>query len=208
MNCQSVRAKLPELLYGDLKPEEAADVQHHLQSCSGCRHEEAALRQVRRLLDAAPEPQITVNVAGIYRQGAEAQQRRVRRWRRAAVLAFGAAAAVAAIAVLPRFEIRLDGRQLVLRWANPPAVETPAPALAATSQTERFEPRSSPHLEEQVQVLNELILGQREEMAQLQTELVKLRQQVAAGTQRWLTAERDIAALSSSQLLTKGDSHD
>jgi hypothetical protein len=47
-------------------------------------------------------------------------------------------------------------------------------------------------------------------MAQLQSQIVYLRQQLAAGTQRWLTTERDIAALSSSQFLArkKGDFHD
>src|SRR5215471_2076091 len=104
MNCASVQDKLPELLYGDLQPEETAAVRHHLQSCPACRREEAALRQVRRLLDAVPVPEVSVNLTHLYRQTAERQQLRARRWRRVAVLAFGAAAALLALAVLPRFE--------------------------------------------------------------------------------------------------------
>jgi len=210
MNCESVRAKLPELLYGDLEPGEAGAVRNHLQSCTGCRRDEAALRHLRRLLEAVPTPAVSVDLGQVYRQAAERQQGSVRRWRRAAVLLFGAAAAVVAFAVLPRFEVRVDGSQLVLRWANPPAAEVPAQPRPSIAQVDHPEPRSSPQLEEQVQVLNELVQGQREEMAQLQTQIGDLRQQLAAGTQRWLTTERDIAALSNSQLIArkKGEFHD
>jgi hypothetical protein len=63
---------------------------------------------------------------------------------------------------------------------------------------------------EQVQVLSELVSGQREEMARLQDRVDDLQRQLAAGAQRWLTTERDVAALSSTQptLTQKGNVHD
>jgi anti-sigma factor RsiW len=206
MKCVQVRENLPELFYGDLPPDEAAAVQKHLQACPACRQEEAALRQVRRLLDAVPVPTVLVDLAQLYRRAAERQQRRVRRWRRTAVLCLGAAAAVLLFAVMPRFEVRLENHQLVLRWANPPLVEAPAspPApVAQASPAVRGEPNAIPQLEEQVQVLAELVHDQREEIAQLRARLGNLGQQVAAGNQRWLTIEGDIAALSGSQRLTR-----
>jgi hypothetical protein len=215
MNCRHVRDQLPALLYGDLPPDEVAGVQTHLQACRACRQEELVLRQVRRLLDTLPTPDVSVNLAQLYRQAAERQQRRVRRWRRAAVLSFAAAAAVVVLAVRPRFEVRLGEHQLVLRWANPPPTEPPAPvpvppALAQAPPPPRSEPGLLPQMQEQVQVLGELVQGQREDMARLQAQVNDLRRQVVAGTQRWLTTERDVAALSGSRFLQpkKGDLHE
>jgi hypothetical protein len=116
-------------------------------------------------------------------------------------------------AVMPRFELRLDGHQLVVRWANPPPAEPPAlppVPLAQAPLPDRSEPGPSPQMQEQVQVLSELVQGQREEMARLQAQLSDLQRQVAAGTQRWLTTERDVAALTSSQPIQprKGDMHE
>jgi hypothetical protein len=211
MNCDSVRARLPELLYGDLEPEVAATLRQHLEACVTCRGEEATLRQVRRLLDGAPIPEVSVNLAEVYRKASERNDRHFRRWRRAAVLLVGAAAAVVAFAVLPRFELRLDDHQVVLRWASPPAdVPAPLPPSHQADPGDRSEASRSTAMDEQVQVLSELLQGQQEEIAQLQTEVVHLRRQVAAAAQRWLTTERDIAALSGSQSIApkRGNVHE
>src|SRR5260370_37613156 len=100
------------------------------------------MRQVRRLLDAPPSPEVSVNLAQLYHQAAARQQRHLQRWRRAAVLFFGAAAALVALALVPRLEVRLDGHQFVLRWANPPLAEIPAPLAARVhaGQGDRSEP--------------------------------------------------------------------
>ena len=54
MNCPEIRAALPDLLYGELKPALVETVQSHLAGCAGCQAELAALRQVTGLLDKLP----------------------------------------------------------------------------------------------------------------------------------------------------------
>ena len=108
MNCTDVRTHLPGFLYGDLKPEEVAAVEHHLTTCPACRSERADLERVRQALSGIPAPTVEVDLHQIFRQAAERQARRARRWRRAAI-ALGAVAAVLLLAVGLRLEIRVEG---------------------------------------------------------------------------------------------------
>jgi anti-sigma factor (TIGR02949 family) len=206
MNCAHVRDQLPALLYGRLAPETATSMRDHLQACPACRREEAALQQVRRLLDEVCTPEVSVDLPRLYREAAAGQWRRTRRWRRAAVVLGAAAAAVAAFAVLPRWAVHIESHQVVLRWAERPS---PAPGDPLPAEWHP-ESRLADPTREQVQVLSELVNGQREEFSRLQDRLEDLRRQLAAGTERWLTTERDVAALSSNQLAStkKGAVHE
>src|SRR5437667_6935726 len=94
MNCPEIRAALPDLLYGELKPALVETVQSHLAGCAGCQAELAALRQVTGLLDKLPVPPVRVDLRQIYWESQVRQEHRLRRWRRAAYVLSGVAAAV------------------------------------------------------------------------------------------------------------------
>ena len=72
-----------------------------------------------------------------------------------AVACCGAAAVLAAIAMVLRMEVRLDLHQLVLRWGSLPAggqaALPPPPTLAQAPKT------ASPETEEQLRLLSQLI---------------------------------------------------
>lgn len=198
MNCGQARDRLPDLIYGHLSAQDGQELQAHLGACAACRREETALRQVYGLLASWTPPAIAVDLPALYRQVAEGQRRRARRWRRVAI-ALGAAAAMTMFALMTRFEIRLEKHQVSLRWADAPAAPAPAPApgpLVKGAEAERAELPPPFHATEQLEVLGELVQGQQEEIANLQGRLNELQRQVAAGNQRWLTTERDVAALS------------
>jgi hypothetical protein len=190
-------------LYGDLDAREAAEVRDHLAGCPPCRHELAALRQLRQALDGVPVPPIAVDLPRLYQQAAARQQRQARRWRRAALAVCGLAAALALV-LLARVEIRCDHQQLVVRWGAP--VETavaPTPQAPATPVTA---PQSAPlpaGLQERLQLLDELVHAlaadvqgrdaeQQRRIARLQVRLEEL--QAQAGRRLYET-ERQVRAL-------------
>jgi hypothetical protein len=130
MTCASVREQLAALAYGDLPSDEAAVLRDHLETCPDCRGEYAALEALRHALDAVPpvRPDPPVDLPRLYREVAERQARKLRRWRRAAVAVSAAAAALLGLALLPRLEVRVQADQLTLRWRKTPeAPERPAP---------------------------------------------------------------------------------
>jgi hypothetical protein len=194
------------LLYGDLTADEAVRVEEHLAACPACRQVSGALAQVRRLLDVVPAPACPaplVDLPRLYREAAERQGRRLRRWRRTALVLGGLAAAVALLAVGLRLEVRMEGHQVVVRWGTPPTVvEAPPPPPTATPMPERIV-GPAPEIEEQVRILGELVqllatdMDERdqrhqEELARLQIRLLALQQQSA----QWrLATERDVDAL-------------
>lgn len=202
MTCSEIRDRLALLVYGDLPLQESASVRDHLQACPACRQEEAALRQVRHLLDTVPAPRVSIDLAGVYRQAAEQQARRSRWWRRTALAMTGVAAATVLLALVLRFEVRMEPHQVSLRWADAPAPLSSAPTPAPQALTPKI-PSPNPvpaKFREQMQVLGELVHGQQEEIAQLQDQLAELRQQSAVNARRWQTTERDVAALASNPI--------
>src|SRR5882724_6783239 len=115
MTCTDIREQLPLHLYGDLPPDERARVDAHLTQCPACRVVAAEFAAIRRGLNAAPAASRPLEVSEIYRRETVRQRRRARRWQVAAVV--GAAAAV--LVLFARADIRLDARQLVVRWGTP-----------------------------------------------------------------------------------------
>src|SRR5258707_14020700 len=106
MNCSHVRDNLASLLYGDVPAAEKAEWEKHLAGCPSCRREYRALQEVRRLLGTQVAPEVTIDLPRLYRQAADQQESRLRRWRRAAVMVTGVAALFAVLA----FGLRLEAR--------------------------------------------------------------------------------------------------
>ncbi len=50
--CQDIRKNLPELMEGDLKPEQAEQAREHLQQCPACRRELELMKASWEALDA------------------------------------------------------------------------------------------------------------------------------------------------------------
>jgi hypothetical protein len=214
MNCIQVREQLAALLYGDLSPEQARRVEEHLASCAECRRERLALQQLRHLLDAASVPggrtlPGAIDLPRLYRQAAERQEQRLRRWRRAAYMLAGAAAAVLILALLPRWELRLEAQQLTIRWGNPSSLDasrtTPLPRSTAPGDSSPVvgSPAPSPEFEARLRVVEELIqlvsadLDQRDsrrqkELARLRARFDSLQQQDAQWRQ---TTQDDFTTL-------------
>jgi hypothetical protein len=209
MRCSEVRAALPEFVYGDLPAAVQADVEAHLGGCANCRREADALRQVRRLLSAPPAPEVRVDAAAIYRRAMEQQARRLRLWRRAALVACAAAVLAATLTALSRLEVRVGASELVVRWGQAPAVQpspAAAPAPAVTPPPAGPAPASQADLaavEERLRVLSDLTQaladdGQARDYRRGQ-EIAGLRQQVrewqGRSAERLTSMQKDFDAL-------------
>jgi hypothetical protein len=117
MNCTHVREFLPGFAYNELSANEAQKVKDHLAQCSICRGEYASLQELQNMLDSVPAPAVNVSVPALFRRGADLQDRRARRWRRAAY-ALGAVAAGVLVILFSRLEIRFGSDQIVVRWGD------------------------------------------------------------------------------------------
>ena len=209
MSCSQVREKLPGLLYGDLNPQEAADVEQHLVACSACQNEKNALGRVRELLNLTRASSIEVDVPRLYHDAAELQSRRPHA-RRKQLLVMIAIAATVLIAFALNVEFRVEAHQLIVRWGNPlPRPEMSQPAVSAldrpapTLQVVHEDTDSAHEFKARVRVINDLVHAlaadietrdrrQQQQLAKLQAQLDQLQSQ---SQRRWTAAERDVAAL-------------
>jgi anti-sigma factor RsiW len=203
MNCSEVRESLAALVYGDLGPDKANAVRQHLAGCAGCREVGAGLEQVRGLLDAVPAPLVRVDLPRLYAEAARRQERRLRRWRRAALVALSAAALVL-LAFGLSLQIRLEGHQVVVRWGAPPPLAEPSPPNPQVPLV-ALEPAAV--TAEDIQLVKKLIHAlaadvhlrdreQREAIARLQNRLEALDSQSQG---RWTALGRDVLALYTAQ---------
>jgi hypothetical protein len=212
MNCALCRDRLPLLLYGDLDAAVATEVRGHLAGCPKCRHELAALQQVRQALDGVPVPPTEVDLPRLYQEAVEQQRRRARRWRLAAV-AVGGLAAVLAFVVLARLEVRADSRQLVLRWGAPADTGAAGPPQPPAPPVVAPQPASLPaDLRERLQVMDELLHAlaadvndrdaeQRRRITRVQDRLDDLQ---AQARRRLYETERQVRALYVAQFQPPG----
>lgn len=205
MNCHNIRELLPSLVYGELPDEDSAAVRHHLDRCPSCEEEHRGLLRLRRSLDLVVADESRVDLSRLYRQAFETDQRRARRWRRAA-LAFLAAAAGLLILVFARLEVRVEGHQLTFRWGSPPeqhqAITTPATAS----------PRPSPGVRpEDFEALRQLVHAAIDDAhyrdEDRQTAILELAAKLEWLEAAYLNARQDIRTLyiAHSGTLEKGD---
>jgi len=140
MNCEQVRALLPERAYGELPAAQQGKLSQHLSTCPACAGASRDLDALRQCLDTAPEPPARVDLTALYREAAAAERGQRRRWRRLAWTA-AAAAAVLLIALSLRFEVRWHNREIVIGWgmspkSAPAAIAVEPPAVPQTLLTE------------------------------------------------------------------------
>lgn len=117
MNCNQVRELLPELAYDDLSPGEMEQVKEHLRRCQTCTGEQATLQEIHRMLGGISPPPVNVNVPLLFRQARDIQDRKTRRWRRAALALAGLAASVLVVLIL-RLEFQVGRNQVVIAWGS------------------------------------------------------------------------------------------
>jgi hypothetical protein len=203
MNCEHTRELLPAWIYGDLAPETKALVDNHLATCPGCREEQAALAEVRRLLDEPPLPKVQVDVARIFESASRLRQGHMRRWRRAAVALVGMAAALLLILCL-KLEVRWQGQQVVVRWGMPspepdrarveerPVVPVPSPEVTAADM--KLVKDLLHALAESVEERNGRF---QQNLAQLERQLNQMGEQAGS---RWKATESYVSALHTAQV--------
>jgi len=215
MNCSQARTLLPDLAYECLEPLARDQLHVHVAACSSCQRELMELQELRRLMDAAPAPAVTVDVPRLYREALARQHGLVRRWRRAALAGLAAAAALVFVILALHVEIRIDAGQAVVRWDRPPAAADAQPD-PRTAQIPHATPVLAPNHDVEIQVLSRLIHALSadvdardrrlaDELARLQQLLVKLHER----SERRLTeTENSVHALYAAQfaLSRKGDS--
>src|SRR5262245_58816059 len=135
MNCSTVRAALPGLLYGHHEAEFTTQLEAHLASCAKCRCEREALHVVRDRLDRLPVPAVHVDLPDLYRQAGELGERRARRWRMMAILTGISAAAVLLLGVGTHLHVQVEKHQLTVRWGTAVADSVaPDPMQQVTGQ--------------------------------------------------------------------------
>jgi hypothetical protein len=209
MNCAQAHDLLPACTYGDVTPEQKAALDEHLAACPRCREEQTALAEVGRLLDAVPLLRAPVNVARIFEEAAQLRQRQLRRWRRAAALALGAAA-VLLLLFLSNLEVRWEHRQLTLRWGGP---AEPVSRPQQPAALERLPPPEVTAAD--LKLVRDLVhalaaaVDERDDQLQKTLALLSARLDLVQdqARQRWAATERYVSALHTSQVesRTKGE---
>lgn len=210
MNCTEARNDLVDLIGGTLPEERRQHLETHLLACAGCRAERDSLQEAIALLRAAPAPAVQVDVAALYREAARREQKRLRRWRRAALLCGAALAALLVLTLGLNLEVRLERHQLVLRWGAPPLDEPVAPTEARipppgeqsvpTEELERRLGRLNELVQELAASVQSLELAQGQELARLRAGLNELRQQAVL---QWEATGKDVDALYGDRFLDK-----
>jgi hypothetical protein len=217
VNCSEVRARLPYLLYDDLSAEERLLLDQHLAGCAGCEAERAELQHLTACLDATPTPAVHVDVAEVYRRVTERQGRRLRRWRRLALISGIAALLMLSTLFGRNMEVRVESHQVIVSWGTAPRpADHPEPVPSTSTQVST--PKELPpapslpaESEERLRLLQALVqaladdattrdLTHQQEVARLRAEVDDLRRQ---DFERWSSVERDLRALYGAYVLTR-----
>jgi anti-sigma factor RsiW len=203
MNCSDVRTRLTSWLHDEVNADDRARLEQHLTACPACRREAESLRHAFSLLDRVPVPAVAVDLPRLYREAAEYDRRRARRWRRTALVLVGVAAGLLLVLGL-RLEVRVEAHQVTLRWGTPPAAAPtpptpPTPAVAAALEPS---PAGTP---EQMLVVRELIHALATDVdvrdRRRQDDLLRLQEVWRRLNSRLTETERHLAAMQAAQLV-------
>ena len=115
MNCNEVKPRLIEAVYGEVPAEFRAAFEEHLAGCPACRLEYERLEQADKALDLVPETTAAVDLSRLYRVATARSRQSSRRWRRAAIAAAVVLLVVSALA-MSRGRIELGPERLVISW--------------------------------------------------------------------------------------------
>ena len=201
MNCIEVRSRLHALVYGDLGPAEAGQIEKHFAGCAVCRKERDALQRLRHTLDTLPAPTSHVSLSRLYADAARLQQHQVRRWRRAAVALLGAAAILLLVLGL-RLEFRFEAKQLVLRWgAAPEEVVTPPTPITNGAVISTPTTISSEEFQLMKDLIHALAADGDTRDRRWQQEVATLQARLALLQERSQQRDRVVAALYSAQFI-------
>jgi hypothetical protein len=204
MNCTEARTRLHAVVYGDLGPADALEVEKHCASCTVCRKERDALQELRHTLDTLPAPTTHVNLSRLYADAATLQQRQLRRWRRAAVALLGAAAVLLVVLGL-RLEFRFDAQQLVVRWgAAPEKVVTPPTPIADGVVNSTATMISSEEFQLMKDLIHALAADGDSRDRRWQQEVSTLQARLALLQERSQQRDRVVAALYTAQFIPRG----
>lgn len=130
MKCEQVEVKLISLVYGELTPQEQAEIEQHLADCEPCEQQAAKLNKAHALLEEAVSEQPATRelpIAQVTRRAVELSERSRRRWQVLAGLT-GLAAAVLVVLQLLTIRIEIDQSHVEIAWGTPERTETPSPA--------------------------------------------------------------------------------
>ena len=115
MNCNEVRPRLIEAVYGEVPEEFRAAFEQHLAGCPVCRLEYKRLEQADKALDLVPETTAGVDLSRLYRVATARSRQSSRRWRRAAIAAAVLLLVVSGLAMW-RGRIELGPDRLAISW--------------------------------------------------------------------------------------------
>ena len=202
MNCADIRTRLHEIVCGDLDNDQSTAVEQHCAACAECRNELAALKRLRKTLDAPPAPAVRVDTARIYADAAQIQHRQARRWRRAAIALLGAAAALLLVLFL-KLELRLEAQQLVVRWGSAPAPVAPAPQPPAAEATTSPSPINSEEFQLMKDLIRALAADSDTRDRRWQQEVSALQARLAFLQERSQERDRVVAALYTAHLVPR-----
>jgi hypothetical protein len=180
MNCNEVKPRLIEAVYGEVPAEFRAALEEHLAGCPACRLEYAKLEQADQALDLVPERTAAVDLSRLYRVATARSRQSARRWRRAAIAAAAVLVVVSAVAMW-RGRIEVGPERLVISWrAASGRPHSPPSAAADPVATLAGHARHLATLDETIGLLvAELDANERERLESLR----RLREQVQ-GLQR------------------------
>ena len=80
MNCNEVKPRLIEAVYGEVPAEFRAAFEEHLAGCPACRLEYERLEQADQALDLVPETTAAVDLSRLYRDATARSRQSSRRW--------------------------------------------------------------------------------------------------------------------------------
>jgi anti-sigma factor RsiW len=196
MNCDEVRERTIDYVYGELSEDERASLENHLDQCADCREQLTLIQRPHGLLEKAAnhegaEPTEKVSLASVMHRACRELESSRRRWQR-----LGATALSLLVLSLGLYamglRIEIHRSHVVLSWSAIP--RNPTPAAVAGGNSPALESRLLHHqsrLDGLDQLVHALIQTTSEDEQQRGREALLLAKQLqsirAQNDTRWRT---------------------